>query len=155
MGFELVPLQDAIVAQLQSVMPDTPFYEDGVWDDASLHRTPEGQLIPYIVPRFGSIRRRPLSYSIAGTRYDDYYSTVDVVCVAPMGRMARQMLDLAADTLIGFKPDDATEMTVEGYPDNFVVLNNIGRPAAYAATVRFRFGVNANNVAEHMTPPTP
>lgn len=155
-GLQLVPIQDAIVARLKSVMPNTPIDEDGVLDDTILARTtaPGAQLVPYIVPRFGSIRRKPLGYAIAGTRYDDYYSTVDVACVAPVGRAARKMLDVATDCLIGWCPPDSTEITVEGLPDNFVIVNNIGRPAAFVATLRLRFGVNGSDVGSNI-PTTP
>lgn len=154
MGLSLVDLQDAIEAHIASVMPNTPIYPDGVLDEENLVRVGD-TLDPYIVPKYGSIRRKPLGYSVAGTRWDEYYSTVDICCVAPVGRMARQMLDVASDALIGFQPGGSGEMTVEGLPDNFVILSNVGRPAAFIASVRLRYPVNTGGVAEHLTPPTP
>jgi hypothetical protein len=160
-GLQIVPYEDAITAKIKLIMPNTLVEEDGILDDQNLIRTPNtndgigGVLVPYIVPRYGSIRRRPLGFAIAGTRYDEYYSTVDISCVAPKGRMARQMLDVAVDALLGFKPDGVQEMTVEGLPDNFTIMNDQGRPAAFVSSVRLRFGVNGANVGAHMVPPAP
>jgi hypothetical protein len=152
MGISLVPIQDAIEAELARVLPDTPIYPDSPLDEVSLVRTAEGQLLPYITPQYGSIRRSPVGRSLASTRWDEYYSVVDVCCIAPEGRMARQMLDVAADTLIGFKPTGSGEMTIEGLPDNFVLVNNAGRPSAFVASVRFKFPVNTDDVGSHLTP---
>jgi hypothetical protein len=155
MGFDLVSIQDQITAKIKATLPNTPVNEDGVLDDANLMRDSQGQLIPYIVLRYGSIRRHPNDYSIAGTRFDGYYATVDVSCVAPVGRMARQMLDVCTDALIGFKPTGQDECTTEGLPDNFPVMNNMGRPTAFVASVRFRHGANGTDAGGHMTPPSP
>lgn len=152
MGLSLVDIQDAIEAELHRVMPNTPIYPDSPLDEESLVRTAEGQLFPYIAPQYGSIRRSAVGHSLASTRYDEYYSVVDVCCVAPFGRAARQMLDVCADTLIGFKPTNSGEMTIEGLPDNFVLVSNAGRPSAFIASVRFKFPVNTANVGDHLTP---
>ena len=152
MGLSLVDIQDAIEAEITRVMPNTPIYPDSPLDEQGLVRTAEGQLVPYIAPQYGSIRRSATGRSIASTRWDEYYSVVDVCCVAPAGRMARQMLDIVGDTLIGFKPLNSDEMTIEGLPDNFVLINNAGRPSAFVASVRFKFAVNGSNVGQHLTP---
>lgn len=160
-GLALVPYEDAITAELRRVLPNVLIEEDGILDDENLIRTPNepplvgGSLIPYVVPRYGTLRRRPQGYAIAGTRYDEYYSTVDISCVAPKGRMARMLLDVCVDTLLGFKPDGSQEMTVEGLPDNFTIMNDQGRPAAFVSSLRLRFGVNGTNVGSHLTPPSP
>lgn len=154
-GFDLTPVQDNITARIESILPNTPVDEDGVLDDTNLKRGPDLQLVPYIVPRYGSLRRQPLGYAVVGTRHDNYYSTVDVSCVAPTGRAARAMLNAATDGLLGFKPDDSSEMVIEGLPDNFVIMNNVGRPTAFVASVRFRFGVNMPNVDSYIAPPSP
>lgn len=160
-GLQIVPYEDAITAKLKATLPNTLVQEDGILDDQNLIRTVDsgdgtgGALVPYVVPRYGSIRRRPSGFSMAGTRLDEYYSTVDISCVAPVGRMARQLLDVCVDALLGFKPDDTQEMTVEGLPDNFTIMNDQGRPAAFVSSVRLRFGVNGTNVGAHMVPPTP
>lgn len=152
MGFDLVSIQDNITAELRRVLPNTQVIEDGVLDETNLVRNSALQLVPYIVPRYGSIRRKPLGYALSGTRNDDYYSTVDISCVAPTGRQARQVLAVATDALIGFKPDGSVEMTIEGLPDNFAIMSNEGRPTAFVASVRMRHGANANDVGSHLTP---
>lgn len=152
MGFDLLSIQDAITAHIKETLPATQIIEDGVLDEQNLVRDANGQLIPYIVPRYGSIRRKPVGYSVAGTRYDEYYGTVDISCVAPTGRQSRQILNIVTDALIGYKPDGAAEMTIEGLPDNFAIMNNVGRPTAFVASVRMRHGANATDVGSHLTP---
>jgi hypothetical protein len=151
----LVPYEDAITAQLQAALPNTFIDEDGILDDKNLRRvaspnSADAVLVPYVVARYGTLRRKPTGRALSGTRQDDYYSTVDVSCVAPTGRMARQLLDACVDSLLGFKPDGVVEMTVEGLPDNFTIMNDSGRPAAFVSSLRLRFGVNNINAGAHI-----
>lgn len=154
MGFDLVSIQDEITRLIRVALPNTVVDEDGVLDDENLKRDPSGQLIPYVVPRYGSIRRSPNGRSLSGVRRDEYYSTVDVSCVAPRGRMARQMLDVITDALIGARPNPV-EMAPEGLPDNFTIMNNVGRPTAFVASLRFRHGADAVDADTHLAPPAP
>jgi hypothetical protein len=157
-GIALVPYEDAITAELSRILPNTHIEEDGILDDTNLRRVSsptsgDGVLEPYVVPRYGTLRRKPQSRgsgSFAGTRKDEYYSTVDISCVAPTGRMARRLLDACVDALVGFKPDGVVEMSVEGLPDNFTIMNDQGRPAAFVSSLRLRFGVNAVNAGSYI-----
>lgn len=152
-GFNTLIAQDAITARCQVALPGHAVIEDGILDDANLLRdTATGQLVPYVIVRFGPLRRSALGYSIAGARHDDYYSTTDILVVAPKGRMARQGMMILTDSLLGFKPDGTSEMIIEGGSSEFVVMSNEARPSAFVSSIRMRYGVNQAGVADPLVP---
>lgn len=155
MAFNTLAIQDAITAKLIATLPSHQVIEDGILDDANLVRDANERLVPYIIARYGPLRRKYLAYSIAGSRYDDYYATTDIMVVAPKGRMAREGLMILTDALIGWKPAGGDEMIVEGGSSEFVVMSNQARPTAFISSIRFRFGVNQGNVGSRLVPPTP
>jgi hypothetical protein len=150
-GFRTVWITDAITQKIKDTLPSTQVDEDGVVDNANLPRTTDGQLIPYVVPRYGSARRELSDTSFAGVRKDSFYGTVDVSCIAPTGRMSRQMLDYLVDALLGFKPTGMGEMWTEGLPDNFPIMNDMSRPTAFVSSIRFRYTINGNDTSNHIS----
>jgi hypothetical protein len=154
-GFNTLAIQDAITARIETALPNHKVIEDGIVDDANLLRDENQQLVPYIIVRYGPLRRKYLGYAVAGSRHDDHYATTDIMCIAPKGRMAREGLMILTDALIGYKPDGTSEMTIEGGTSEFVVMSNEARPTAFVSSIRFRFGVNQEGVGELLTPPTP
>jgi hypothetical protein len=152
MAFDLVRLQDNITAYLQALLPNTPVIEDSLPDDVQIPRDAQDQMIPYIILRYSPLRERAYGGSIAGARDGDYYGNVDVMTAAPAGRMARQLLDVVSDALIGFDAGDGGETTLEGGASQFVVSSNEVRPTQFVCTVRMRFVVNGKNVAAPLVP---
>lgn len=152
MAFDLVSLQDNITAHVRSVLPNTPIIEDSLPDDVQVQRDENDQMIPYVILRYSPLRSRAYGGGIAGIRYDDYYANVDVLTAAPVGRMARQLLDVVCDSLLGFDPGDGGETALEGGASQFVVSSNEVRPTQFVCTVRMRFVVNGKNVAEPLVP---
>lgn len=150
-GFQTVWITDAITEKIKAILPNTPVEEDGVLDNENLLRGTDNQLIPYIVPRYGSPRRLISDTAMSGVRQDSFYGTVDVSCVAPTGRMARQMLDAVIDMLLGFKPSGGGEMFTEGLPDNFPILSNQARPTAFVASIRFRYSISGNDTSQNIS----
>lgn len=149
-GFNIVETQDDIVARVKFILPNHPVLEDTLPDDTALPRDENGQLIPYVVLRFGPIRAKRREKSMMGPRHDGYFGTVDVMCVAPNGRMARLANQIAIDGLIGYKPNNGTEplspRSDEGDPSQFVVSSNEARPTQMVCSTRLKFGVNTRNV---------
>lgn len=154
-GFNTLAIEDAITARLQATLPSHEVVEDGIADDANLLRDSNMQLIPYIIVRYGPLRRKYLGYAVAGARHDDYYATTDVLVVAPKGRMAREGLMILTDALVGWAPAGGDAMNIEGGSSQFVVMNHQARPSAFVASIRLRFGVNQQGVGEYLTRPTP
>jgi hypothetical protein len=153
-GFNTLLIQDNITAKLKATLPFHQVVEDGVVDDVNLIRDPTSQqVVPYIIVRFGPLRRKYLGNSMGGSRHDDYYSTTDIMTIAPRGRMARQAMMILTDALIGWKPDGTSEIVIEGGSSEFVVMSNEARPTAFVSSIRMRFGVNQGGVSEYLTPP--
>lgn len=156
MGFALTPLTDNITATVEAYLPDYDVFEDTLPDEVSIEVDPTTDLmVPYIILRYSPLRESIYSGAVAGVRYGDFYATVDVMTCAPVGRMARQMLDIITDKLMGYNPGGGGEMKLEGGASQFVVSSNEARPTQMVCTVRMRYNVNGTNVGEPMIPPTP
>ena len=151
MSLDLVPLQDAITLHIKTVLPNTPVKEDTYPDEETPPRDVNMQLIPYVILRYGPIRRG-FGGAVAGPRHDNYYGTVDVMAIAPQGRMARRLFDVVIDSLIGFEPGGGGSVTTEGSASNFVVTSNEARPTQNVCMIRLKFSVNGTNVGEPLTP---
>lgn len=153
MGFALVPLHEAITARVESVLPNTPVYEDTLPDEVTPPRDAFQQLVPYIILRYSPLRK---SYgtgeAVAGVRHDNYFGTVDAMTVAPTGKMARMMFDIVIDCLLGFDPGGGGQISLEGAASNFVVSSNEARPTQMVCMNRLKFPVNGVSVGEPMTP---
>jgi len=152
MAFDLVSLQDNITAHVRALLPNTPVIEDSLPDDVQVPRDENQQMIPYIILRYSPLRMNAYGGGIAGVRHGDYYANVDVMTSAPVGRMARMLLDVVSDALIGFDPGDGGETQLEGGASQFVVSANEVRPTQFVCTVRMRFVVNGKNIAAPLVP---
>ena len=149
MGFELVPIHDGITARVKAVLPNTPVFEDMPLDEISIPMDPKAQMIPYVVLRYGPIRKAyGTGEALAGVRHDNYFGTMDLMTVAPTGRMARQMFDLLTDALLGFDAGGGGSISLEGAASNFVVSSNETRPTQLVCMVRLKFPVNGVSVGE-------
>lgn len=150
---ELVPLHDAITAHVETTLPNTLVKEDTFPDDETPPRDTNAQVLPYVILRYGPLRK---SYgtgeALAGARHDNYFGTVDVMAVAPQGRMARRVFDILTDCLVGFNPGGGGSITLEGSASNFVVTSNEARPTQNVCMVRMKFPVNGTNVGQPMAP---
>jgi hypothetical protein len=147
-GFDIVALQDNIVAYVESLIPDTVLFEDSIPDDASIP-IQDNKIQPYVVLRFGPLRPSYTGKSMRGPRYDEYWASCDVVAIAGKGRTARQLNAGLVDAMIGFKPDGVSPMqmrTDAGDPAQFVVSSNESRPTQYICSTRLRYTVNAVDV---------
>ena len=153
MGFELVPLHDAIHARVSSVLPNTPIHEDTLPDDVMPGRDVHNQMIPYIILRFSPLRKGyGTGEALAGVRHDNYFGTVDVMTSAPTGRMSRLLFDIVIDCLLGFNPGGGGQISLEGAASNFVVSSNEAKPTQMVCMNRLKFPVNGVAVGEPMTP---
>lgn len=152
-GFDIVELQDNIVEFVKSQVPNTVVLEDSIPDDFSLPINPTtGEMMPYVVLRFGPLRPSYTGKSMRGPRHDEYWASCDIVAIAPRGRQARQLNAGLVDACIGFKPDGVSPMqmrTDAGDPAQFVVSSNESRPTQYVSSTRLRYTVNGVGVGQH------
>lgn len=151
MGFNITEQQEAIVAQLKAILPNTPMFEDTIEDDASIPRDENGKLISYQIVRFGPMKASRRDKSFRGPRHDGYFGTVDVIAVASKGGNARRINEVQVDALLGFRPDGTNPMSLrsdEGDPSQFVVTSNEARPTQNVASTRMKFTINNKDVGE-------
>ena len=155
-GFNIVDIQDVITAHVESIVPSTLVLEDSIPDDFSPPVDSNNKLVPYVVLRYGPIRPSYTGKSIMGTRYDEYWASVDVVAISANGRVSRKLNAGLVDGLLGFKPDGVSPMTMRtdaGDPAQFVVSSNESRPTQYICSTRLRYTVNGTNIAASVTVP--
>lgn len=148
-GFDIVSLQDTITAHVKTLIPNTLVLEDSIPDDKALPLDEAGQLMPYVVLRYGPLRPSYTGKSLMGPRYDEYWASCDIVAISGQGRVSRLLNAGLVDALIGFKPDGVSMMqmrTDAGDPAQFVVSSNESRPTQFISSTRLRYTVNALNV---------
>lgn len=150
-GLDLIPVQDAIAAYVRQEFSGYEVYEDDVMDDESLLKV-SNKVKPYIVLRWGGLFRNQRGANLAGVRFDEYISTVDVSVVAPTARQCRQAINIINDKLIGWKPDGIASLIPEGSGGAFVFADNNGKPHLYIQSNRFMFAVNTSNPGSYITP---
>lgn len=150
-GLDLVSVQDIIEAYIKVEFSGYAVYDDDVLDDEAILKI-DGKAKPYIILVWGGLNRSATNTSFAGTRYDEYNSSLDIVIAAPNGRQARRSLNAVRDKLIGWKPTNGGAMTSSGGYATSVVNNSSGRPHVYLATCRLEFAVNSGDVGSYIVP---
>lgn len=151
MAFNVAELDAAITAHIRSSMPSYEVKEDTFPDDEYPARDANGQVKPYIIMRYGPLRKAFGGSAVAGVRHDNYFATLDAMAIGPTGNIARRVFDVLCDRLIGFNPGDG-EISLEGSGSNFAVTSNESRPTQNVCMVRMKFPVNNTNVGEILTP---
>jgi hypothetical protein len=150
-GLDLIAVQDVIEAYIKAQFPGYTVYDEDVLDDEAILKI-DGKAKPYMILVWGGLSRSTANTSFAGTRYDEYNSSLDIVIAAPNSRQARRSLNVVRDKLIGWKPTGGGAMTSIGGDATSVVNNTSGRPHVYLAACRFDFAVNSENVGAYITP---
>lgn len=142
--------EDSILAYLRTEYGQFTYFHGPVPEDDELPRDTEGEVPPFFIVRFGKINR--LGRSMAGPRYDDYESWVDMICISSKHDDARTAVDLIVDGLTGFRPVGGSTLWPDGGQQDFVARNYASRPVVYAQSQRFSYGVNATPSNTRMTP---
>jgi len=150
-GLDFIAIQDSITAYVRQEFSGYEVYEDYVMDDESILKE-SNKVKPYIVLSWDGLRNSGTGTSFVSSRFDEYYSVVDVSVIAPTARQARISSNVIIDKLIGWKPTGSTPMAPEGSTGIWAVENNNGKPHLYVASARLRFNVNSENVGSYITP---
>lgn len=144
-GLDLVSVQNAIYAHIETTLSAYEIQEDAVLDDEALLKI-NNRVKPFIVLRWHGLERSPINTSFAGVRFDEYSSAVDIVLVAPTPKQAREGLNYALDQLIGWPVPGGSQLTPEGGASVFPVVDNNASPHLYLAVNTLSFQVNSVGV---------
>jgi len=139
MSLDLLSVQDEITAKLRELPQDV--YETTAPDDSKLRFDVSGNILPYIVVMYSDMYESTDSNGVIGTRYDSKVSYADIMCVGPTERSARQVAGVVRDKLLGFKPNDAGQLMLDG---GTAYATKDNKPNRYAAEVSFAFPVNTS-----------
>jgi hypothetical protein len=139
-GIDLVAIQDEIALHIETSFPQYEIKEDEVLDDEYLQRI-NRKTKPFVVIRWSGLTREVANASFGGVRHDEYSSRFDVIAVAPAPRIARKVLNLFMDQLIGWKISNGAALTPALGQSVFPVTDRTGSPHLYLAigTLGFRF----------------
>jgi hypothetical protein len=143
-GIDLVSLQDEIAAHIVGEFPQYKIVEDDVLDDEYILRV-NNKVKPFVVLQFGGLGRDTRGASFAGVRHDEYYSYVDIAAVAPKPRIARQVLNMFMDNLIGHRISSGSQLTPTSRVDTFAVRDASGAPHLYLSIGSLEFRFNSSN----------
>jgi len=144
-GLDLISVQDAILAHIESSLPEYEIKEDEVLDDEYLLKI-DNNVKPFIVLRWHGLQRSAANASFAGVRFDEYNSSVDIVVVAPSPKIGRRALNYVMDNLIGWPVPGGSQLTPIGGAAVFPVVDYDAKPHIYLAVNTLSFQVNSTGV---------
>lgn len=105
-----------------------------------------GYLDPYAVLRFNDSAKLPSAAAVAGPRYDEMYTLIDVLCVAASPEEARELawgVGGVADVMTGYKLLDGGTLDKTGAGNVFAIGDGTATlPRRFIARVSFRGSVN-------------
>ena len=139
-GIDLVSIQEEIALHVETTFPQYEVKEDDLLDDEYLMRI-NRKTKPFVVIRWGGLTREVSNASFGGVRHDEYSSRFDIIAIAPAPKMARKVLNLFMDQLIGWKISNGAALTPTLGQAVFPVADRTGSPHLYLAvgTLAFRF----------------
>lgn len=143
-GIDLVAIQDEIALHIETSFPQYEVKEDEVLDDEYLMRI-DRKTKPFVVIRWSGLTREVTNASFAGVRHDEYSSRFDIIAVAPAPRIARKVLNLFMDQLIGWKISNGAALTPTLGQAVFPVTDRNGSPHLYLGIGTLGFRFNSEN----------
>lgn len=85
---------------------------------------PNGIFDPYVLVTFGGSYEYPRDNGLAGPRADTQRATFTMYIVAPYDEVAQQVKDRVRESLVGFRPTDASALVINtGYSFTDADLN--------------------------------
>ena len=149
-GINLISLQDEILAHVRSEFPNYEVLEDVILDDEYLLKI-NNNVKPFVIIEWGGLARQFTNASFAGVRHDEYRSDFELIALAPAPKIARRVLNMFLDKLIGW-PIQGSQLTPSGTIDNVVSRDGNGRPHLYISVGTLSFRFNSSNPEGNITP---
>ena len=153
MAIDLTTIEDSILSYLRTNYAQFEFLHGAVPEDEELPRDSDGEVPPLFLVRFGNIRRA--GRAIAGPRFDEYTTWVELTCVSSYQRYSREALNIVTDGLTGFAPTGGSPMFPDGGQEDFAVRSYATRPVMFVQSQRFRYQVNTAPSRTLLKPPEP
>lgn len=142
MPISQVPGQDDIMEQLRTI-EGVEVYEGQYLTDGAVPKTnTQGLFEPYITTVFGA-SYMGADRGIVSERYNTMRTTVTVYVVSPSDRLTRQYLDIVRDKLLGFIPEDGTQLQPYGGYDFVDADLGVNR---YVHSAVFQYSTNMSYV---------
>ena len=113
MAISQVPGQDDIISELETIVGVDVYTGQYLTDGAIPRLDDNGLFPPYITTVFGATYQGS-SRGIVSERLNTMRTTVTVYVISPTDRLTRQYLDQVRDKLLGFIPEDGTELQAFG-----------------------------------------
>jgi len=137
MSLDLLAIQDEITDKVKELAQDV--YETEAPDDTKLKFDSNGMILPYIVLQHSEVYDSTEASGILSTKYDTKLAYIDVSCIAPTERAARQVAQLVRDKLLGFIPQGAGELSLDG--NTRYTLKDV-KPNRFVTEISFAYPVN-------------
>lgn len=148
-GFDLITVQDAIAAHVESEFSGYEVYQDYILNDEELQKV-DARVKPYIVISWDGLSRSASGGSFSGVRFDQYFSGFSIGVIAPTPRQCREAMNLIFDRLTGYSPDGIVELSPSTNLGTFVVSEKSGVPHLYMSMADFTFPFNVENVGSNI-----
>lgn len=150
-GIDLVYIQDEIALHIATTFPEYEIKEDEVLDDENLLSVSR-KVKPFVVVRWSGLTRLESNASFAGVRHDEYSSRFDLVAVAPAPRIARKVLNIFMDQLIGYRISNGSQLTPTLGQAVFPSVDRSGAPHLYLGVGTLGFRFNAEDPNSNIAP---
>jgi len=150
-GIDLVAIQEEIALHVRTTFPQYEIKEDEVLDDEYVLRV-SNKTKPFVVIRWSGLSRDASNASFAGVRHDEYLSRFDLVAVAPAPKIARKVLNICMDQLIGWRISNGAQLTPTLGQTVFPSVDNNGVPHLYLGIGTLEFRFNSENPNSYITP---
>lgn len=136
-------VQDEISDQLKTI-PNVDIYDSQMSDDQFAALVADSnQIRPFITISFGGlIDPRSQVNGITGAKQDSQDTTFVIHAVASTDRTSRQALQLVLDKLVGYVPQDCSEINTALFGGTGQV-SALGNPTRYASVQALRVLVNS------------
>lgn len=143
-GLDLFSLQQEVKAYLVSVI-NWPV-DSGATPEAENLQLTDGVLQPYVVLRFSD--GMPLSggESFGGSKFDEYYTYVDALCIGATDEDARALANVVNRFMLGKVFENSTEVKKAYGGGIFAVADAARKPVAFVAVTSFRMNYNQTDV---------
>jgi hypothetical protein len=150
-GLDLVSVQDAIAAHIESEFSGYDVYQDYILNDEQLQKI-SNRVKPFIVISWDGLSRSSAGGSLSGVRFDEYYSGFSIGIIASAPKQCRSAMNIIYDKLTGWSPDSVGKLSPSGGVGTFVISEKGGVPHLYMAMADFNFPMNSTDPGAYITP---